>query len=79
MIAKYVDFPDLPQRMQELRKKSDLRNTQLAAIAGISVVHWHRIESYKVKAIPLEVLRGIEKALDTDFGIDPEVGFSQLE
>lgn len=71
-IARYVDMPNLPQAIREHRKKSELSNTQLAAIAGISVVHWHRIETGKIKTIPIEVLRGIEKALDTDFGIETE-------
>lgn len=62
-------FPGLGAKIRELRKQSCRDLTQLAAEAGISSTHWNRIENEKVRELPVETLRGIEKALKTDFGI----------
>lgn len=63
------DFPGLGGQIKEVRQKIDRPLTQLAADAGISVPHWHRIENEKVQDLPLETLRGIEKSLGVDFGV----------
>lgn len=63
------DFPDLGEQIKEVRQKINRPLTQLAADAGISVPHWHRVENEKVQDLPLETLRRIEKALGVDFGV----------
>ena len=59
------NFPGLGEQIRQLRKQSSKDLTQLAAEAGISYVHWNRIENEKVNELPIETLRGIEKALNT--------------
>ena len=64
------DFPGLGEKIRELRKKSTKDLTQLAAAAGISSTHWNRIENEKVRELPIETLRGIERALDVNLGAE---------
>ncbi len=64
------DFPGLGEKIRELRKKSPKDLTQLAAEAGISSTHWNRIENEKVRELPIETLRGIERALDVKLGAE---------
>lgn len=66
------EFPELPAKIKAARVASKQSLTQLAATAGISVPHWHRIEKDQVKDLPVETLRGIEKALDADFEIEED-------
>ncbi len=63
------EFPGLGERIREVRLKVKRPLTQLAADAGISVPHWHRIENEKIGDLPLETLKGIEKALGIDLGV----------
>lgn len=63
------EFPGLGDRIRKLREASPKSLTQLAAEAGISVPHWNRIENEKVRELPLETLRGVEKALGVDLGV----------
>lgn len=65
-------FPGLGQRIREKRISSNQPLAQLAAKAGISVPHWNRIENEKVKELPEETLRRIEKALESDLGVSFE-------
>jgi transcriptional regulator with XRE-family HTH domain len=64
------EFPELGQRIKELRQQSKKSLAQLAAEAGISVPHWNRIENEKVQDLPIETLRGVEKALEVDLGVN---------
>ncbi len=64
------DFPGLGEQIREYRVSSSKSITQLAAEAGISVPHWNRIENEKVQELPILTLRGIEKALKVDFGVN---------
>jgi transcriptional regulator with XRE-family HTH domain len=64
------DFPGLGERIREYRLSSSKSITQLAAEAGISVPHWNRVENEKVQELPLETLRGIERALGVELGVD---------
>lgn len=68
-VAFTKDFPGLGERIKEYRLSSSKSLAQLAAEAGISVPHWNRIENEKVQELPLETLRGIEKALGVDLGV----------
>jgi len=63
------EFPDLGSRIKRHRQASGRSLAELASDAGISVPHWNRIENEKVKDLPLETLRGIEKALNVDLGV----------
>lgn len=63
------DFPGLGERIKEHRIASSKPLTLLAADARISVPHWNRIENEKVQDLPIETLRGIEKALGIDLGV----------
>jgi transcriptional regulator with XRE-family HTH domain len=64
-----IQASDLPQRIKEAREK-DGRSVQiLATLAGISTAYWYQIEQNKRQWISEEILRGIENALDVDFGI----------
>lgn len=64
------EFPGLGKRIKEYRQASNKSLAELAAEAGISVPHWNRIENEKVQELPLLTLRGIEKALDVDLGMN---------
>lgn len=64
------EFPGLGRKIKELRQQSQKSLTQLAAEAGISVPHWNRIENERVQDLPIETLRGVEKALETDLGVN---------
>jgi transcriptional regulator with XRE-family HTH domain len=66
------DYPCLGERIKSLRESSPKSLTQLAADAGISTPHWHRIEKEKIGALPLETLKDIEQALEIDLGISFE-------
>ncbi|ELS01145.1 putative transcriptional regulator [Xenococcus sp. PCC 7305] len=57
------NYPGLGEKIREFRKKSGKSMTELAANAGISYSHWNRIENEKVRDLPVETLRGMEKAL----------------
>jgi transcriptional regulator with XRE-family HTH domain len=63
------NFPGLGERIKEYRLSSSKPLTLLAANAGISVPHWNRIENEKVRDLPIDTLRGIEKALGVDLGV----------
>lgn len=63
-------FPGLGEKIRVLRKESSKSLTELAADAGISYIHWNRIENEKVRELPIETLRGIEKALGTSLGAE---------
>lgn len=63
------DFPGLGKKIKECRLASPKSLAELAAEAGISVPHWNRIENEKVLELPLETLRGIERALSADLGV----------
>lgn len=64
------DFPGLGERIKEYRLLSSKSLAQLASDAGISVPHWNRIENEKVQELPILTLRGIEKALDIELGVE---------
>ena len=64
------NFPGLGEKIRALRKESSKSLTELAADAGISYIHWNRIENEKVRELPIETLRGIEKALETNLGAE---------
>ena len=64
------NFPGLGEKIRTLRKESSKSLTELAADAGISYIHWNRIENEKVRELPIETLRGIEKALGTNLGAE---------
>lgn len=64
------EFPGLGEKIKNLRKASRKTMTELAAEAGISTNHWSRIEREKVQDLPIETLRGIEKALGAELGVE---------
>ena len=64
------NFPGLGEKIRKLRKKSPKDLTVLAAEAGISSTHWNRIENEKVRELPVETLRGIERALEVNLGAE---------
>ncbi|BAS55354.1 XRE family transcriptional regulator [Leptolyngbya boryana NIES-2135] len=64
-----VTVPDLEKRIKELREASGRSAQALATEAGISTAYWYEIEKGKRQYITEDVLRGIERALDTDFGV----------
>lgn len=65
-----ISVPGLGQRVLELRLRHDDNAQILATRAGISTAYWYQIESGRRQYISEEILRGIEKALDTDFGVN---------
>ncbi len=66
------DIPRLGERIKKARQGTEKSLTRLAADAGISVPHWHRIENEKVVELPVETLRRIEQALGISLGISNE-------
>ncbi|MBD2505549.1 helix-turn-helix domain-containing protein [Anabaena azotica] len=64
------EYPGLGEKIKNLRKASSKTITELAAEAGISANHWSRIEREKVQDLPIETLRGIEKALGAELGVE---------
>lgn len=63
------DVPGLGARIKQFREASSKSQTALAAEAGISVPHWNRIENERVASVPIETIRGIERALGVDLGV----------
>ncbi|NEO64631.1 MAG: helix-turn-helix transcriptional regulator [Moorea sp. SIO4G2] len=68
-ITETVEVEGLADKIKEARKKMKGRVTKLSEIAGIHRSYWYGIESGLIKKISEETLRGIEKALDMDFGV----------
>jgi transcriptional regulator with XRE-family HTH domain len=66
------EFPGLGKKIKNLRESSPKPLTLLAAEAGISATHWNRIENERVQYVPIETLRGIEKALGANLGVEDE-------
>lgn len=64
-----VTVPDLEKRIRELRESSGKSAQSLATEAGISTAYWYQIEKGERQYITEEVLRGIERALNADFGV----------
>ena len=58
----------LSLRISELRQAKGWTQTELARRAGIRRATVNRIENAKVKAIDLEVLEKLARALDVDAG-----------
>jgi transcriptional regulator with XRE-family HTH domain len=69
------EIPGLGAKIKTLRVASGRQLSQLAADAQISVPHWNRIENEKVKVLPEETLKGIEKAL----GVSLEAQLTSLD
>ena len=64
-----VSVPDLEKRIKKLREVSGKSAQSLATEAGISTAYWYQIEKGERQYITEEVLKGIEKALNVDFGV----------
>lgn len=65
-----VTVPDLENRIKTLRDSSGRSAQSLATEAGISTAYWYQIEQGKRQYITEEVLRGIERSLGTNFGVN---------
>jgi transcriptional regulator with XRE-family HTH domain len=65
-----VSAPDLEKRIKELREASGKSAQALATEAGISTAYWYQIEKGDRQYITEEVLKGIEKALGVDLGVN---------
>ena len=63
----YIMNP-LSLRIKEIRKAKDWTQAELAEKAGVRRATVNRIENARVKAIDLEVLEKLAKALDVDPG-----------
>lgn len=64
-----VSMPMLGRMVLEAREKDGRSAQVLATQAGISTGYWYQIEKGERKWISEETLRGIEQALDVDFGV----------
>lgn len=64
-----ISKPNLSQMVLEAREKDGRSAQVLATKAGISTGYWYQIENGKRKWISEETLRGIEQALNVDFGV----------
>lgn len=65
-----VSVPDLEKRIKSLRESSGKSAQILATEAGISTAYWYQIEKGERQYITEEVLKGIERALNVDFGVN---------
>ena len=63
-----VDIPGLEDQIRTLRESDKRSVRKIASAAGMSPVHWYRIESGKQK-LREETLRRIEEVFGVDFGI----------
>ncbi len=71
-IKSSIDIPDLHKKIRYARieaKKRGVNLTEICFLCRMTRANWYLIESDKTKAISIETLRLIEKALETDFGI----------
>lgn len=67
-----VDIPDLSEKIKKARYAAKAKGISLSKIcidADMTASNWYLIEKGKTKAISLETLRRIEKALNADFGV----------
>ena len=69
-IIKGKEFPGIGNKIKEARENDSRDLTQLAAMVGISVSYWNRIEKEGVKNLPIETIWGMEKVLNIDFGVN---------
>lgn len=63
------EFPDLPQRLADARKRCPKAVSQICGEAGISSTFWYQVVRGEAKGISLDTLRALENALETDLGI----------
>ncbi len=68
--VKEIDGLELGRRIREARKKDSRSLVELAAKAKMTTANWYVIEDERIKALPLETLRRIEKVLGIDLGIN---------
>jgi len=64
----WVDSPGLGARIYKARRNSEKKLTDLASAAGISAVHWTRIEK-ETQPIDVELLEKMEGALGVSFEV----------
>ncbi|MDJ0717559.1 MAG: helix-turn-helix transcriptional regulator [Prochloraceae cyanobacterium] len=71
-IQKLVEIKvsGLGRKIEKARKKDSRSLKIICQLASISETQWRRIEAEENKALPLETLRKIEKALGVSFEID---------
>ncbi|MGK7895886.1 MAG: helix-turn-helix domain-containing protein [Xenococcus sp. (in: cyanobacteria)] len=68
-VVRRVKVDSLPNQIREARQK-DHRSVQLlATLANISTTYWYQLEAGKRSWVSEEVIRRIEKVLDTDFNV----------
>jgi transcriptional regulator with XRE-family HTH domain len=65
-----VDVDGLEGRIRRARMADSRPLTEICALAGMTAANWYRIESGRVRALPIETLRAIEDALGVDFEVD---------
>ena len=69
-VVRRVKVDSLPQQIREARKK-DSRSVQvLATLADISSAYWYQLEGGKRSWVSEDVIRRIEKVLNTNFEIN---------
>ncbi len=69
-VVRRVKVDSLPDQIKQARKK-DSRSVQLlATLANISSAYWYQLEAGKRSWVSEDVIRRIEKVLNTDFNID---------
>ena len=69
-VVRRVKVDSLPQQIREARKK-DSRSVQvLATLANISSAYWYQLEGGKRSWVSEDVIRRIEKVLNTNFEIN---------
>lgn len=70
VVENVINVEGLADKIWEARRLSRRTHTVLCYEAGISRQYWTEIEKGKRPTIPLNTLRKIEKALDTNFGVE---------
>jgi len=65
-----IEVDGLPGRIRRARMADSRPLTEICALAGMTCTNWYRIESGRVRALPIDTLRAIEDALSVDFEVD---------
>ena len=68
-VVRRVKVESLPDQIKKARQKDNRSVQLLATLANISTTYCYQLEAGKRSWVSEEVIRRIEKLLDTDFNV----------
>lgn len=65
IIKREYEVPDLHQKIRSARKDANLSISQIANKVGVTRQYWSQVENNRLDSISIDLLRNIEKILNT--------------